>query len=176
MGISILLKITKKLIHKKLIWKGQQKLSNSKMNPSTTIVKGIVCNACKNELPPMTMKQHLDGDFNQECPHTPVSNSKMYYQYSTYNHKFTLELVEVKKRGWAKMRVIASAHTHTYGSRHNLTTEITFYDTSNPSCTIGKVFSAKYDKQSKNYWIKRFFDAPDAVPLEEVETVGRFTA
>jgi hypothetical protein len=43
------------------------------MNPSTTIVKGIVCNICKNELPPMTMKQHLDGDFNQECPHTPVS-------------------------------------------------------------------------------------------------------
>jgi hypothetical protein len=37
---------------------------------ATTLVTGIVCKKCKTELPPMTMKQHLDGDFNQECPHT----------------------------------------------------------------------------------------------------------
>ena len=38
-------------------------------NPDTTIVTGIVCNACKNELPPMTMTEHLEGKFNKECPH-----------------------------------------------------------------------------------------------------------
>ena len=34
-----------------------------------TIVTGIMCKACDNELPPMTAKQHLDGQFNQTCPH-----------------------------------------------------------------------------------------------------------
>jgi len=33
--------------------------------PETTFVKGIVCKACKNELPEMTMKEHLDG---RGCP------------------------------------------------------------------------------------------------------------
>jgi hypothetical protein len=32
---------------------------------NTTIVKGIVCKACTNELPAMTMKEHLDG---RGCP------------------------------------------------------------------------------------------------------------
>jgi len=36
---------------------------------NTTIVSGIICKKCNNELPPMTMKQHLDGDFNKNCPH-----------------------------------------------------------------------------------------------------------
>jgi hypothetical protein len=35
----------------------------------TTIVTGIVCNLCKNELPPMTAQEHLEGKFNQTCPH-----------------------------------------------------------------------------------------------------------
>ena len=34
-----------------------------------TLVKGIICKKCGNELPVMTMQQHLDGNFNQECPH-----------------------------------------------------------------------------------------------------------
>lgn len=34
-----------------------------------TIVKGIVCKKCNNELPSMTMEQHLNSEFNQECPH-----------------------------------------------------------------------------------------------------------
>jgi len=38
------------------------------MDYETTIVCGIICNRCKNVLPPHTMKQHLDG-FNQKCPH-----------------------------------------------------------------------------------------------------------
>lgn len=35
----------------------------------TTIVTGIVCSLCKNELPPMTAQAHLEGKFNQTCPH-----------------------------------------------------------------------------------------------------------
>ena len=35
----------------------------------TTTVTGIVCNLCKNELPPMTAQEHLEGKFNQTCPH-----------------------------------------------------------------------------------------------------------
>jgi hypothetical protein len=41
------------------------------MNPDTTIVRGIKCKDCGNELPPMTMSDHLAGHFNKECPHTP---------------------------------------------------------------------------------------------------------
>lgn len=33
--------------------------------PETTIVKGIICKACKKELPEMTIKEHLDG---RGCP------------------------------------------------------------------------------------------------------------
>jgi len=39
---------------------------------ATTIVKGIICTRCCNELPPMTMKDHLESNFNEECPHTPT--------------------------------------------------------------------------------------------------------
>jgi hypothetical protein len=35
-----------------------------------TIIAGIVCRACSHTLPPMTVKQHLNGDFNKTCPHT----------------------------------------------------------------------------------------------------------
>ena len=42
---------------------------NDGQDDSTIIVSGIVCKKCENELPPMTMKQHLNGDFNKECPH-----------------------------------------------------------------------------------------------------------
>jgi hypothetical protein len=35
-----------------------------------TIVAGIVCRACSHALPPMTVKQHLNGEFNKTCPHT----------------------------------------------------------------------------------------------------------
>jgi len=38
-------------------------------NIQTTIVTGIVCTLCGYELPPMTMKDHLDGKFIKECPH-----------------------------------------------------------------------------------------------------------
>jgi hypothetical protein len=34
---------------------------NPKMNPDTTTVTGIVCKACGDELPPMTMTEHLNG-------------------------------------------------------------------------------------------------------------------
>ena len=36
----------------------------------TEVVSGIICKKCDYELPPMTMKQHLDGDFNKTCPHS----------------------------------------------------------------------------------------------------------
>jgi hypothetical protein len=39
------------------------------MDPATTVVSGIGCKKCYCELPPMTMKDHLDGNFNKECPH-----------------------------------------------------------------------------------------------------------
>ncbi len=34
-----------------------------------TILRGIICNQCGNELPPMTIRDHIDSKFNQECPH-----------------------------------------------------------------------------------------------------------
>ena len=33
----------------------------------TTIVKGIICKKCDAELPPMTVKDHLDGNFSHTC-------------------------------------------------------------------------------------------------------------
>lgn len=53
----------------------EQYTSEKKYNIATTIVTGIICNKCNNELPAMTMKQHLDGDFNKECPHTDDDES-----------------------------------------------------------------------------------------------------
>jgi hypothetical protein len=41
-----------------------------KVDYATTIITGIVCKSCKNELPAMTMQDHLDCKFNQECPHS----------------------------------------------------------------------------------------------------------
>lgn len=46
----------------------------------TTIVTGIVCNSCKNELPPMTMEDHLESRFNTECPHTPLKATQVIYE------------------------------------------------------------------------------------------------
>ena len=40
-----------------------------KFDIRTTIVTGIVCRRCGNELPPMTAEDHLEGRFNQTCPH-----------------------------------------------------------------------------------------------------------
>lgn len=36
-------------------------MSETSYNIDTTYVTGIICNACKKELPKMTMKQHHDG-------------------------------------------------------------------------------------------------------------------
>ena len=47
-------------------------------NIHTTIVRGILCNRCKNELPPHTMAEHLAGSFNKDCPHTMDYCSKEY--------------------------------------------------------------------------------------------------
>jgi hypothetical protein len=47
------------------------KKKSKKSFKSSTIVCGIVCNKCKKTLPPMTIEQHINGDFNMECPHTP---------------------------------------------------------------------------------------------------------
>ena len=33
------------------------------------IIEGIKCCACGNKLPKMPLKDHLDGNFNQQCPH-----------------------------------------------------------------------------------------------------------
>jgi hypothetical protein len=52
-----------------------------------TIVKGIICKDCGNELPEMTIEQHLNGDFNQNCPHSNDDemlnfiNKKFKYNY-----------------------------------------------------------------------------------------------
>jgi hypothetical protein len=35
----------------------------------TTVVRGITCKECGNELPPMTMQEHLESRFNTSCPH-----------------------------------------------------------------------------------------------------------
>jgi hypothetical protein len=38
-------------------------------DPTTTVVTGIVCKKCDNELPPMTMEDHIESRFNTVCPH-----------------------------------------------------------------------------------------------------------
>ena len=35
----------------------------------TTVIDGIVCKQCNHKLQPMTMEDHLEGNFNQVCPH-----------------------------------------------------------------------------------------------------------
>jgi hypothetical protein len=47
----------------------EEEEEEEEVNFETTIVTGIVCKSCKNELPPMTMQNHLDSKFNLECPH-----------------------------------------------------------------------------------------------------------
>jgi len=49
--------------------KGKEEEESFEDWAKTTIVTGIVCSLCKNELPPMTAQEHLDGKFNQTCPH-----------------------------------------------------------------------------------------------------------
>lgn len=45
----------------------------------STLVNGIVCRKCDKTLPEMTMADHLDGKFNQECPHLPTPNHDLEY-------------------------------------------------------------------------------------------------
>jgi hypothetical protein len=35
----------------------------------SSIITGIVCKECKSTLPPMTVEDHLTGNFNKTCPH-----------------------------------------------------------------------------------------------------------
>jgi len=35
----------------------------------TTMMTGVSCKECGNELPPMTMEEHLESRFNKDCPH-----------------------------------------------------------------------------------------------------------
>ena len=68
----------------------------------TTIVSGIICNECKNTLPDMTMQDHLDGKFNQECPHSetpPKSESDPISSTSVQDHLHHLGSL---KAIWAK--------------------------------------------------------------------------
>jgi hypothetical protein len=43
---------------------------HNKMIQNNNIISGIKCNDCKNELAPMSMSDHLNGNFNKVCPHT----------------------------------------------------------------------------------------------------------
>lgn len=52
---------------------------SDKYDCDTTIVSGIICKKCKNTLPPMTMTDHLEGNFNLECPHTPKMKKIDYF-------------------------------------------------------------------------------------------------
>lgn len=53
-------------------------MASQKYNIHTTVLKGILCNECNCELPPMTMAEHLDGDFPQDCPHVECYVSDAY--------------------------------------------------------------------------------------------------
>jgi hypothetical protein len=48
----------------------EAKADEKRYRLSSTIVSNITCTKCGNTLPPMTMQDHIDGNFNQECPHT----------------------------------------------------------------------------------------------------------
>ena len=47
-------------------------MSEKKMDIRTTIVSGVICKRCDKTLPDMTMKDHLEGRFDKECPHTKI--------------------------------------------------------------------------------------------------------
>jgi hypothetical protein len=47
----------------------EKKEEEKRFDIRTTMVSGIVCRRCGNELPLMTAEAHLEGWFNQTCPH-----------------------------------------------------------------------------------------------------------
>ena len=55
--------------------KGKEEEESFEDWAKTTTVTGIVCSLCNNELPPMTAQEHLDGKFNQTCPHKETKAS-----------------------------------------------------------------------------------------------------
>lgn len=59
-----------------------------------TIVKGIVCKKCGNELPEMTIQQHLDGDFNKECPHKNVNYDRLELEEIILKNKRIIHIKE----------------------------------------------------------------------------------
>ena len=48
-------------------------MSSKVLLTEDSVLSGIVCSKCNKTLPPMTVKQHLEGDFEKECPHNKKS-------------------------------------------------------------------------------------------------------
>lgn len=67
-----------KLCHSRCILKEEEEEEEESFEDwaKDTIVSGIVCRLCENELPPMTAKDHLDGKFNKTCPHNATPSPK----------------------------------------------------------------------------------------------------
>jgi hypothetical protein len=96
-------------------------MSEENHNIDTTYVTGIICNACKKELPIMTMKEHLDG---RGCPCRELENreelldrqQKRFFVVNCVYEDFLNEMINGKKkkivyRKWLYLRLKAGSQT-----------------------------------------------------------------
>lgn len=89
----------------------EEEQEKEKIITDDTIVTGIQCTKCKNFLPAMTCKQHLDGDFNQICPHGPITvggengttgTTLSHQEYLEKKEELIKKIVELKDKIHAK--------------------------------------------------------------------------
>ena len=82
----------------------------------TTVVRGITCKECGNELPPMTMQEHLESRFNTSCPHD-FKTAVWEHSYGPTDRMITdyYRVVDVKAP-WAK--IIRAKSTQTCDAGH----------------------------------------------------------
>ena len=74
----------------------------------TAVVTNIICKECRNELPPMTVLQHVKQDFVKECPHKypPLDFEGYDISASLRDHLVTKMKEENLPEGF--MRILAS--------------------------------------------------------------------
>jgi hypothetical protein len=62
-----------------------------------TLLTGIICKACNKALPPMTVKQHLEGDFEKECPHVKTYTYRLRSECIGDIQRFQKVMNKIKK-------------------------------------------------------------------------------
>jgi hypothetical protein len=115
-------------IHHNLIENNKSNtMSEENHNIDTTYVTGIICNACKKELPIMTMKEHLDG---RGCPCRELENreelldrqQKRFFVVNCVYEDFLNEMINGKKkkivyRKWLYLRLKAGSQKIAHDNR-----------------------------------------------------------